>query len=76
MHSSGALKQGGYWVHLFPSKFAPFALINQMLPKAVSRRWCIPSRLKGICGFPASYDACYSSAMRKLLLKNGFELVT
>ncbi len=77
MHSSGALKQGGYWVHLFPSKFAPFALINQMLPKAVSRslvHFFHPGS-KGICGFPASYDACYSSAMRKLLLKNGFELV-
>jgi SAM-dependent methyltransferase len=71
------LKPGGYCVHLFPSKFAPFALINQLLPKAVSRRLVhfILPHSKGICGFPAVYNLCYDSAIRSLLLENGFELL-
>jgi ubiquinone/menaquinone biosynthesis C-methylase UbiE len=71
------LKLDGYWIHLFPSKFAPFALINQLLPKSISKAlvyFFLPG-FKGICGFPAAYDKCYYSAMRKLLVKNGFELV-
>jgi ubiquinone/menaquinone biosynthesis C-methylase UbiE len=76
-HASDVLKLGGYWVHLFPSKFAPFALINQLLPRSASRRLVYFFRpgSKGILGFPAFYDKCYYSAMRNLLLKNGFELV-
>lgn len=76
-HSSEVLKPGGYWIHLFPSKFAPFALINQLLPKACSRalvRTFFPSQT-GICGFPAVYDACYCSAIVNLLVKNGFDLI-
>jgi ubiquinone/menaquinone biosynthesis C-methylase UbiE len=76
-HSSEVLKPGGYWIHLFPSKFAPFALINQLLPKTWSRmlvRTFFPSQ-KGICGFPALYDVCYCSAIVNLLLKNGFDRV-
>ena len=76
-HSSEVLKPGGYWIHLFPSKFAPFAIINQMLPKACSRALVhtfFPSQ-KGICGFPALYDACYCSAIVNLLHKNGFDRI-
>lgn len=76
-HSRDVLKPGGYWVHLFPSKFAPFAVINQLLPKAWSRTLVgalFPSQ-KGICGFPALYNMCYYSAMENLLRKNGFDRV-
>jgi SAM-dependent methyltransferase len=76
-HSSEVLKPGGYWIHLFPSKFAPFALINQMLPKAWSRALVgalFPSQ-KGICGFPALYNLCYYSAIVNLLHKNRFDRV-
>jgi ubiquinone/menaquinone biosynthesis C-methylase UbiE len=76
-HSSDVLKPGGYWVHLFPSKFAPFAVINQLLPKAWSRTLVgalFPSQ-KGICGFPAIYNVCYYSAVENLLRKNGFNRV-
>jgi ubiquinone/menaquinone biosynthesis C-methylase UbiE len=76
-HASDVLKPDGYWVHLFPSKFAPFALVNQLLPKGASRallEFVLPET-KGICGFPAVYHKCYYSAIRNLLLKNGFELV-
>jgi ubiquinone/menaquinone biosynthesis C-methylase UbiE len=76
-HSSDVLKPGGYWIHLFPSKFAPFAVINQLLPNAWSRTLVgtlHPSQ-KGICGFPAVYNLCYYSAMENLLRKNGFDPV-
>jgi ubiquinone/menaquinone biosynthesis C-methylase UbiE len=76
IHSSEVLKPDGYCVHLFPSKFAPFALLNQLL-KGVSRavvHFFLPES-KGICGFPAVYNECYYSAIRNLLLNNGFELI-
>ena len=75
-HASEVLKPDGYFVHLFPSKFAPFALLNRLL-KGASRavvHFILPES-KGICGFPAVYNECYFSAIRNLLLNNGFELV-
>lgn len=71
------LKGGGYFIHLFASKFAPFALANQMLPPSLSRRLLhllIPGS-EGICGFPAVYNQCYYSATKRLLVKNAFDLV-
>ncbi|MGH9454156.1 MAG: class I SAM-dependent methyltransferase, partial [Terriglobia bacterium] len=71
------LKEGGYFIHVFPSKFAPFALLNQALPRKVSP-WILdlmfPEK-KGILGFPAVYDRCYASAIRRLLEGDGFEVV-
>ena len=71
------LRKGGYSIHLFPSKFAPFALINQALPKRLSRRllYFLLPESKGICGFPAFYDNCYYSAIEALLQRHGFEIV-
>lgn len=77
INSTQVLKSGGYIVHLFPSRFAPFALINQALPNSLSRRvlyFFIPES-KGIGGYPAYYDNCYYSAIRKLLKQHGFDLV-
>ena len=71
------LKSGGYHIHVFPSRFAPFSLINQALPKTVSKRLIhfVAPTSKGRLGFPAFYDHCYPSAMRRLLEKHHFELV-
>lgn len=72
-----ALKSGGHFVHLFPCKFAPFALINQILPNRVSREvlhFFMPES-KGICGFPAFYDRCYPSGIEGVLKRDGFEVV-
>jgi SAM-dependent methyltransferase len=76
-NSSRVLKQGGHIIHMFPSKYAPFALINQLLPNSIARRllFSIYPDAKGIAGFPASYDRCYYSAIVSLLAKHGFELV-
>lgn len=71
------LKDDGYFIHVFSSKFASFALLNQVLPRRVSR-WIldliVPEK-KGNLGFPAVYDRCYPSAIRRLLEGNGFEMV-
>ncbi len=72
------LKKGGYMIHLFPSKFALFALINQMLPHALSRKvlYFIRPECKDIGGFPAFYDNCYYSGISKLLKKHNFEIIS
>jgi SAM-dependent methyltransferase len=71
-NSKQTLKRGGYFIHLLPSKFAPFALINQVLPRNVST-----SLLSYLCrpGFPAYYDNCYYSAIKVLLEKHDFKLM-
>ena len=72
-----ALRPGGYCVHVFSCRFAPFALINRVLPAAVSRKvvYFFRPETEGICGFSALYDRCYYSAVRELLERNGFEVV-
>jgi ubiquinone/menaquinone biosynthesis C-methylase UbiE len=75
--SSRVLRSEGYFIHEFTSKFAPFALINQMLPSRLSKKlmkFLMPEKI-GICGFPAVYDRCYYSALKKLLRANQLELV-
>jgi SAM-dependent methyltransferase len=74
---SQVLKQDGYFILLFPSKFAPFALINQALPTNVSQRllYFIRPETRGGCGFTAYYNKCYYSAIKRLLGQHGFELV-
>ncbi len=71
------LRAGGYSIHVFPSKFAPFALINRALPKRLSKRLLdlLLPESKETCGFPAFYDNCYYSAIKALLEKHGFDVV-
>ena len=69
------LRPGGALIHTFACKFAPFALINQILPNALARRLLayFHPRWKEECGFPAFYNKCYFSAVRELLERNGFK---
>lgn len=75
-NSKSILKPGGHFIHLFPSKFAPFALINQLLPNRLGKRvlHLLFPATKGIGGFPAFYDNCHHSAIVSLLEKHGFEV--
>lgn len=71
-----ALKPGGHLMALFPSRFAPFSLLNQMLPAKVShalleRLTANPEEL----GFEHHYDHCHYGAISKLLDHSGFEPV-
>jgi SAM-dependent methyltransferase len=69
------LRPGGALVHTFPCKFAPFALLNQLLPNRLTRRLiaAFHPQWQQDCGFLAFYDLCYFSAMRRLLEGNGFK---
>ena len=72
-----ALKPGGFTIHRFPSKLAPFSIANRLLPRELSARLLhalIPGR-SGRLGFPAYYDHCTERAMRRLLEEEGFEIV-
>jgi ubiquinone/menaquinone biosynthesis C-methylase UbiE len=75
--SSRVVKQHGYCIHLFPSKFAPFALLNQLLPASVSRSKLLsiyPDK-RGGRGFVAYYDRCYYAALNRVFVKHGFRIV-
>lgn len=75
-NSRTALKSGGYFIHLIPARFAPFAVINRALPATFSKKllYFFQPQVQGICGFPAFYDRCYHSAMSRLLDANGFDV--
>ncbi len=75
--SRRVLKQGGYFIHLVPSKFAPFALINQTLPASLSKTLLhvIYPDTRGRQGFKAYYDNCYYSALKRLFQEHGFRVV-
>ena len=72
-HSARALRSGGYFIHLFPGRYAPFAVINRLLPDAVARAllYFFFPEFREPCGFKAFYDRCYYSAMVKALTENG-----
>jgi SAM-dependent methyltransferase len=69
------LRPGGVLVHTFPCKFAPFALLNQILPNRVTRRLiaAFHPQWQQDCGFLAFYDRCYFSAVQRLLECTGFK---
>jgi ubiquinone/menaquinone biosynthesis C-methylase UbiE len=76
--SHRVLRPGGTCIHLFPSKYASFAVVNRMLPHALSRRvlkffW---EESVGLCGFPAHYDHCSYRSMQAIFVKHGFEIVS
>lgn len=72
------LKSNGesYFIHVFPARFALFAIINRVLPTQLAKSlvtFVSPSRKEsGV--FPAYYDKCRYSAMKKLLEENGFQI--
>lgn len=72
------LRPGGYFIHWIPCKFAPFALVNALLPNAAARRllFFLDETKVGICGFPVVYDRCYPAAIRRVFAAHGFEIVS
>jgi ubiquinone/menaquinone biosynthesis C-methylase UbiE len=70
------LRPGGAMIHAFPGRFAPFALLNRVLPNRLVRRlvrYLLPEWAEEEnYGFPAFYDRCYFSAVKQQLEHNGF----
>jgi SAM-dependent methyltransferase len=73
-HSFRVLKPGGYAIHVFPCKFAPFAMINGLLPPALSRKILFKFQpdMQGKGGFPAYYRKCYYTGIEKIFSETGF----
>lgn len=72
------LKPGGWCVHLFAGRNAPYALVNRVLPPGVSGRLIhllVPGS-EGVLGFRAYYDRCSPRSIERLLRGSGFEEVT
>jgi len=74
--STRVLKANGYCIHAFSSKFAPFAIINQLLPRKLSNWLLLYVRpaLKDFAGFPANYNKCFYSSLKSFFQKNGYEI--
>jgi SAM-dependent methyltransferase len=76
-HASRTLKPGGHLVAMFPGKHAPSALLNRLLPDAVST-WLLHALVpnsRGRLGFPAYYDRSTLREMRDVLETHALEPV-
>jgi ubiquinone/menaquinone biosynthesis C-methylase UbiE len=72
------LKPAGSFIHLFPSKRAPYAVINRLLPNRATRSLLavfMPGS-EGRLGFPAFYDNCLASEIKPILAKNRLQIVS
>jgi SAM-dependent methyltransferase len=74
-HAFAKLRPGGYFIAQFPSRFAPFALANRMLPARTTRR-VLDNAMGGATarelGFRAYYDRTDYLSFKKLVRKTGF----
>lgn len=74
-NAASALKPSGKIFLLFPCRYAPFAIVNRIIPN----RWTV-GLLRRFAkdsngGFPARYSKCWPNGMRKVLEQNGFRIV-
>lgn len=70
------LKNGGYSVHLFSCKYAPFSAVNQLLPDKLSQfllNKFIPNS-KHIRGYKTYYKSCYYSKIIEIFKRSKFEI--
>jgi SAM-dependent methyltransferase len=69
-------RSGGAGVHVFPARWAPFAVINRMIPDRVAKaalHYLFP-QWKSECGFPAYYRHCTADDMAALMRSHGLEI--
>jgi ubiquinone/menaquinone biosynthesis C-methylase UbiE len=71
-HCQRCLRRQGAFVAVFPSKFAPFAILNRILPSRIARTLLLQLRPESQGGFKAYYDRTTYAAFSKALEKNGF----
>lgn len=75
-HSRKALKNGGYFIHLFSCKFALFSILNQLFPSQLARfllNNLIPAS-QHIRGFKTNYNYCYYDAIVNVFTQNKFSI--
>jgi SAM-dependent methyltransferase len=68
------LRPNGFFIAQFPGRYAPFAIINRMLPKTASRLLIDVSMSEDAhaLGFKAYYDRTNYSAFSKIVNETGF----
>lgn len=74
--TSRILRTGGLSIQTFPCKFAPFAVINQMLPEKIARavlHYVFP-KWRDTCGFKAYYRNCFYPRIVTVLSRNGLNV--
>lgn len=73
-HAYRKLRPGGFFIAQFPSRYAPFAIANRILPRRVTRRLLDAAMLdsKRELGFRAYYDRTHYAAFKHLVAKTGF----
>lgn len=66
------LKPGGVCLHVMPCKFAPFSIINQIIPNSWAQAilYRIYPQWTDSCGFKAYYNNCYMPRIANLFSKN------
>jgi SAM-dependent methyltransferase len=71
-----ALRPGGFVLLAFAGRFAPFALLNRLLPAQFSG-WLlnrlIPDQVEKL-GFKAHYDLCFATALRRTAKAQRFDV--
>lgn len=72
---TAALRPGGLMAHFLPCRRAPFAIANRMLGNAVARRilFALFPEKRTYGGFPAYYDRCVPSQLKRLCEQHGLE---
>jgi SAM-dependent methyltransferase len=72
-----ALSEGGIMIHTFPCKYAPFSVVNALLPNALTRRLMaiFHPEWTDECGFRVFYDHCSYREMRRLIEEEGYDLL-
>lgn len=69
------LQPGGYFVHLLPSRNAPFAVVNRLIPNWLTKRILLALKAtpdEHVAGYPAVYDRCTPTELRRSLEAEGF----
>jgi len=70
------LREGGHSVHVFPCKWAPFAVINRILPNKLAS-WLVHTiypNWQAECGFRVFYRNCDPESMASVFKSYGFEV--
>ena len=71
-----ALRPGGKIIATFANRYAPFAILNRLLPRRLSSfllKYLVAGS-EGQLGFKAYYDRCSFSAFKTELLRSGFDV--
>lgn len=75
IESARVLKPGGYSIHLLSGGLAPFAIVNRVVPEALSQRalYALHPASRGAGGQRTSYDHCHYRPLLEMFRRNGHD---